>query len=35
MNKRAIAELMSDWALNHVTKDDAKIAEYLLASPGE
>ncbi len=35
MNKRAIVELMSDWALNHVTREDAKITAYLLAGPGE
>ncbi len=35
MNKRAIAELMADWALNHVTNDDAKISAYLLSSPSE
>ncbi|GAB4404968.1 MAG: bacteriohemerythrin [Rhodoferax sp.] len=32
MNKPAIVELMKDWALNHVSKDDQAIRRYMRAS---
>ena len=32
MNKAAIAALMSDWVVLHVTQDDAQLASYVAAS---
>ncbi len=33
MSKSAIAALMNDWALRHVTQDDALLSGYMASSP--
>ena len=35
MSRPAISSLMNDWALRHVTEDDALLSGYLASSPGK
>jgi hemerythrin-like metal-binding protein len=33
MDKRALATLMTDWAMHHIVEDDAKLVDYIRKHP--